>query len=194
MGLSRLSGVPLPLLCAAVVQSEPFGWWAWRGVTALVDGCSVRSTTRMTGVARGTILRLLAEVGKACAAYQSRVIQNVPAQRVQVDEIWSFVGCKHKQVTVEKIERSGVCGDPEPKHISTSYVERQNITMRMNMRRFTRLTNAFSKKIEDHMHQVALLYMRVTPAMAAGVTGKLWSIHDIVATTAERRSLVLDAA
>jgi hypothetical protein len=66
---------------------------------------------RMTGVAKATILRLLAEVGKACAEYQSRVIQNVLAQRVQADEIWSFVGCKQKQVTIEKIERSGMCGD-----------------------------------------------------------------------------------
>jgi IS1 family transposase len=261
-------------------------------ITALVEGCSVRSTTRMTGVAKGTILRLLAEVGKACADYQDRVIQNVPAQRVQVDEIWSFVGCKQKQVTVEKMQ-AGICGDvwtfaaieaqtklviswlvgrrdagtatdflqdvagrlsnriqltsdghkmyltavpdafgehidfaqlvkvygndpegekryspaqwqssekiarigaPEVKHISTSYVERQNLTMRMNMRRFTRLTNAFSKKIDNHEHQVALFYMhynfvrihqtlRVTPAMAAGITGKLWSVHDVIALT-----------
>jgi len=246
----------------------------------------------MTGVAKGTILRLLAEVGTACAAYQDRAIRNVSAQRVQVDEIWSFVGCKQKQVTVEKME-AGICGDvwtytaiesqtklvigwlvgrrdagcatdflqdiagrlsnriqlttdghkmyltavadafaedidfaqlvkvygndpegekryspaqwqssekivrigdPDSKHISTSYVERQNLNMRMNMRRFTRLTNAFSKKIENHMHMIALFHMhhnfvrihqslRVTPAMAAGITGKLWSIHDVVALT-----------
>src|SRR5260221_9588228 len=82
-------------------------------------------------------------------------------------------------------------GNPDPKHISTSYVERQNLTMRMQMRRFTRLTNAFSKKIENHALSVALHYMhynfcrihkslRVTPAMAAGVTDRLWSIADIV--------------
>jgi IS1 family transposase len=91
-------------------------------------------------------------------------------------------------------EKIRILGDPDPKHISTSFVERQNLTMRMNMRRFTRLTNAFSKKIENHIHSVALFYMhynfvrihqtlRVTPAMAAGVTGKLWSIADIVAMT-----------
>ena len=84
-------------------------------------------------------------------------------------------------------------GDPDPKHISTSYVERQNLTMRMNMRRFTRLTNGFSKKIENHMHQVALNYMhynfvrihqtlKTTPAIAAGVS-KPWTIADIVAVT-----------
>ncbi len=82
-------------------------------------------------------------------------------------------------------------GRPDPKHVSTSYVERQNLTMRMAMRRFTRLTNAFSKKIEHHAHAVALHFMyynfarihktlKVTPAMAAGVTDKLWDVADIV--------------
>ena len=85
-----------------------------------------------------------------------------------------------------------VQGDPDPRHISTSYVERQNLTMRMHMRRFTRLTNAFSKKVSMHAHAVALHFMhynfvrihktlKVTPAMAAGVTGKLWEVADIVA-------------
>jgi hypothetical protein len=69
-------------------------------VSALVEGCSVRSTSRMTGVAKGTILRLLAEVGAACAVYQDKAIRNVSAQRIQVDEIWSFVGCKQKNVPV----------------------------------------------------------------------------------------------
>ena len=84
-----------------------------------------------------------------------------------------------------------VTGKPEWKHVSTSYVERQNLTMRMHMRRFTRLTNAFSKKVENHAHAVALNFMyynfvrihqttRVTPAMAAGVTDKLWELTNIV--------------
>ena len=84
-----------------------------------------------------------------------------------------------------------VSGNPNPKHISTSYVERQNLTMRMSMRRFTRLTNAFSKKVEMHAHSVALQFMhynfvkihqslRTTPAMAAGVTDRLWEVEDIV--------------
>jgi hypothetical protein len=91
-------------------------------------------------------------------------------------------GC-HKQ----RIE-----GNPDPAHVSTSYAERQNLTMRMSIRRFTRLTNAFSKKIEKHALSVALHYMhynfarihktlRISPAMAAGVTDKLWSVADIVA-------------
>jgi hypothetical protein len=85
-------------------------------------------------------------------------------------------------------------GDPDERHDSTSYIERQNLTMRMGMRRFTRLTNAFSKKIENHVAAIALHYMhymhynfcpirqtlRVSPAMAAGVTNRLWSIQDLI--------------
>jgi IS1 family transposase len=91
------------------------------------------------------------------------------------------LGCEIKEIT----------GNPDPKHISTSYVERQNLTMRMHMRRFTRLTNAFSKKVENHAHNVALHFMyynfgkihqtlRVTPAMEAGVSNHVWSIEEIV--------------
>jgi IS1 family transposase len=87
-----------------------------------------------------------------------------------------------------------VTGKPDPKHVSTSYVERQNLTMRMAMRRFTRLTNAFSKKIENHAHAVSLHYMhynfvrihrslRITPAMAAGVSTRLWTVEDIARLT-----------
>jgi len=90
-------------------------------------------------------------------------------------------------------------GDPDPKHISTSYVERQNLTMRMSMRRFTRLRNGFSKKAENHAHSVAIHFMhynfvrihqslRVTPAMAAGVTTRLWSIADIVRVIEDREA------
>jgi hypothetical protein len=85
-----------------------------------------------------------------------------------------------------------VSGNPDPKHVSTSYVERQNLTMRMHMRRFTRLTNAFSKKVENHAHSVALHYMfynfcrihqtlKVTPAMEAGLTDNVWSLEELVA-------------
>jgi hypothetical protein len=84
-----------------------------------------------------------------------------------------------------------VSGDPDPKHVSTSYVERQNLTMRMGMRRFTRLTNAFSKKVENHCAMVATHFMyynfarihktlRVTPAMAAGIADHVWSLEEIV--------------
>src|SRR4051812_46358414 len=80
-------------------------------ITALVEGCSVRSTARMLGVGRGTILRLLESVGQACAEYHARVACKVAARRVQVDEIWSFVGCKQKNITAKRMERGGICGD-----------------------------------------------------------------------------------
>ena len=93
-------------------------------------------------------------------------------------------------------EKRVITGDPDKKYISTSYVERQNLTMRMNMRRFTRLTNAFSKKLENHMHAISLYFMhynfvrihkslKVTPAMEAGISKTLWEISDIVALIPE---------
>ena len=267
-------------------------------ITALVEGCSVRSTVRMTGVSKGAVLRLLVSVGAACADYQDRIIRNVAAKRVQVDEIWSFVGCKEKNVTAAKLE-AGACGDvwtftaidaqtklvvswmvgrrdagcateflqdvqsrlsnriqlttdghkmylvavpdafaqdvdyaqlvkvygndpdgqkryspaqclgtkridiigsPDHEHVSTSYVKRQNLNMRMNMRRFTRLTNAFSKKIENHIAMIALFHMhynfarihqtlRVTPAMEAGISQHVWSIHEIVSLSNQESAL-----
>ncbi|MBT9444415.1 MAG: IS1 family transposase [Hyphomonadaceae bacterium] len=89
------------------------------------------------------------------------------------------------------IRKDKMIGKPDPAHISTSYVERQNLTMRMHMRRFTRLTNAFSKKLENHAHAVSLHFfyynfirihqsLRVTPAMAANVTERIWDVEDIV--------------
>jgi IS1 family transposase len=263
-------------------------------ITALVEGCSIRSTVRMTGVSKGAVIRLLESVGAACLDFHNSAVRNVPAKRVQVDEIWSFVGCKQKNVTMKKIERDGICGDvwtftaieaqtklvigwhvgqrdagfataflqdvesrlanriqlttdghkmyltavgdafgtgidyamlikiygadlegntryspatcigaipetvtgnPDPAHVSTSYVERQNLNMRMQMRRFTRLTNAFSKKLENHAHMVALFHvyhnfgrvhqtLRVTPAMAAGLSEHVWSIQEIISLSA----------
>ena len=87
--------------------------------------------------------------------------------------------------------RHKVSGNPDPDHISTSYVERSNLTLRMELRRFTRLTNAFSKKVENHVHSIAIHTMyynyvrihqtlRCTPAMAAGVTNRLWELDDMV--------------
>jgi IS1 family transposase len=258
-------------------------------VAALVEGNSINATVRMTGVAKNTILKLLADLGEACAAYQDMAFRNLKCKRVQCDEIWSFCHAKAKNVPAEKagvfgfgdvwtwvaidadtklvpcwhigrrdglaayefitdlasrlasrvqlttdghkpyleaveaafgceidyaqlikiygkpqeevryspaeclgVECRTVAGNPDEKHISTSFVERQNLTMRMSMRRFTRLTNGFSKKLENHMHAIALHYMyynfvrihktlRCTPAMAAGVSQKLWEISDIVA-------------
>ena len=258
-------------------------------VAALVEGCSIRSTVRMTGASKNTIAKLLVQLGAACSEYLNKTLVNLPCKRIQVDEIWSFVGCKQKNVTKEKAEVAicgdvwtwvaidadtklvcgwlvgqrdagcatefiqdvagrlsnrvqlssdglkvylnavidafadevdyaqvvkyfgntlegqkryspAVCngqekiirmGDPDPKHFSTSYIERQNLTMRMQMRRFTRLTNAFSKKIENHVAALALHYMhynfvrihqtlRVAPAMAAGLTDHLWTIENLI--------------
>jgi hypothetical protein len=96
-----------------------------------------------------------------------------------------------------------ISGKPDPKHVSTSYVERQNLTMRMHMRRFTRLTNAFSKKLEHHIAAISLHFMyynfvrihqtlRVTPAMAAGVTDRMWDVADIVALLEQRHDAKME--
>ena len=257
-------------------------------VRCLVEGVSIRATVRITGVAKGTIFKLLADLGKACAEYHDAHVRNLRVRRLQCDEIWSFVGSKAKNTTPEKKQEgwgdvwtwtaidadrklcvsylvggrdSGwayefmqdcanrvygrvrlttdghksyldavedafgcdvdyaqlqkiygapseqeqrryspakcigadmkvVSGRPNPKHVSTSYVERQNLTMRMSMRRFTRLTNGFSKKLDNHAHAVALHFMhynfcrvhktlRVTPAMEAGLTDHVWTLEDL---------------
>ena len=251
----------------------------------------MRSISRVVDVSFNTVAKLLVDAGKACAAFHDDAVRDVEAQRVQVDEIWSFTYAKQKNVPTakaapaeagdtwtwtaldadsklivswlvggrdseyamafmddlrsrlanrvqltsdghrayleavegafggdidyamlvkmygaapegEKRYSPAVCtgarrmrveGDPDPKHVSTSYVERQNLTMRMAMRRFTRLTNAFSKKFENHVHMVALYTVwynfvkqhkslkGITPAMAADVTDKLWDMKDVAA-------------
>lgn len=99
---------------------------------------------------------------------------------------------KYSPAECTGIQKTRIEGNPDMKHVSTSYVERQNLTMRMSMRRFTRLTNGFSKKLENHVHALALYFafynfcrihktLRVTPAMEAGITDRLWSLEDIVA-------------
>jgi IS1 family transposase len=111
------------------------------------------------------------------------ILQKIYGADPQPDKRYSpavCLGCKTDVVT----------GDPDPKHVSTSHVERQNLTMRMSMRRFTRLTNGFSKKVENHAAAVALHFMhynfarihktlRITPAMAAGVTDHVWGLDEI---------------
>ena len=259
-------------------------------VSAIVEGCSIRSIGRMTGVSKNTIVKLLIDLGAVCSDYLDKHLVNLSCERVQVDEIWSFCYAKQKNVTpdikaknpsagdvwtwvaidadtklvaswivgqrdgvtarifvndlarrlanriqltsdglnayllaVEKAfhgkvdyaqlvklygndaeaekryspaqcigcERKVIDGYPDPEHISTSYIERQNLTMRMQIRRFTRLTNAFSKKIENHVAALAIFYMhynfvrihqtlRVTPAMAAGVSSRLWDVRDLL--------------
>lgn len=257
----------------------------------LCEGSSIRAVTRLTGASKNTVVKLLIDAGRACAAYQDDHVRSLTTKRVQVDEIWSFTYAKQKNVAtataapeqagdtwtwtaidadskvivsylvggrdsgyamafmddlrgrlanrvqltsdghrayLEAVEgafggdvdyaqlvkvygaapenmkgryspaectgahKVRVEGNPDPAHVSTSYAERQNLTMRMHMRRFTRLTNAFSKKVENHAHAVALHMMyynfvrvhqklRVTPAMAAGVETRLWEVADIVA-------------
>ena len=259
-------------------------------VNVLVEGCSLRSTARMAGVARNTLSSLLVDLGAACSSYQDRVMRDLPCKRMQTGEIWSFCYSKQKNVPTDKqgqfgygdvwtwtaicadtkivpawlvadrgagaawqfmqdlaprlanrvqlttdshrvyldavdeafrsnvdyamlvkiygkdntepdtrysppkvngTKREVMIGNPDPKHISTSYAERANLTMRMSMRRFTRLTNAFSKKVENLAAAVSLHFMhynfvrvyqtlKVTPAMEAGVTSRLWSVGDIV--------------
>jgi len=257
-------------------------------IAALIEGTSVNATCRMTGTAKNTVLKLLKEIGCACAAYHNAHVRNLRVRRVQADEIWSFVYGKDKNLTLEQVQsglgsvwtwkaidadtklvisytigdrgadtakafmqdvasrvrnriqlttdghrvyadaveeafgadidyamlvkiygasndnpdsryspatcigcRTGVlAGNPDSAHISTSYVERSNLSMRMGMRRFTRLTNGFSKKVENHGHMVALYFMhfnfcrihktlRVTPAMEAGLTDHVWTLEEL---------------
>lgn len=264
-----------------------------RVVAALVEGNSIRATERMTGVAKHTILKLIRDLGLACADYQDRVLVNLNCKRVQLDEVWQFCYAKSKNVPADKrgqfgfgdvwtwvaldadtklvpafmtgnrdgqsarmfiddlksrlanrvqlttdglnvylnavegafgadvdyamlvkiyessqeetryspavctsCERKAISGKPNPKHISTSYVERQNLTMRMSMRRFTRLTNGFSKKVENHAYATAIHYMhynfcrvhmtlRVTPAMEAGIASSIWTIEEMIGRVLE---------
>jgi IS1 family transposase len=256
----------------------------------LVEGMSLRAASRLADVSINTVTKLLVDLGAASDAFQDKALRDLSCKRIQVDEIWSFVAAKQKNVPTMKkpVEGAGdiwtwtaidadtklavswlvgerdagyandfmddvaqrlanrvqltsdghsayldavygafgnqidyaqlvkvygqpvegqkryspaecigakptpISGDPDPKHVSTSFVERQNLTMRMSMRRFTRLSNGFSKKAENHAHAVALHFMfynfgrihktlRVTPAMAAGVSDHVWSFEEIVA-------------
>jgi IS1 family transposase len=253
----------------------------------LVEGNSLRATSRLADVSINTVTKLLVDLGSACAEYHDAHVRNLRAEKIQCDEIWCFVGAKAKNVTPEKQAQGwgdtwtwtaidaesklcvsyrvggrdgaiayefmrdlasrlanrvqlttdghrvylnavedafgseidyamlvkiyghdaaddsryspaecidckpiAITGRPDPKHISTSFVERQNLTMRMGMRRFTRLTNGFSKKVANHTAMVAIHFMhynfcrihrmlRVTPAMAAGASDHVWDISDI---------------
>jgi len=260
-------------------------------VSALVEGCGIRATARMCDVSKDTVMKLWREIGTACIRYQDTTFRNLTCKRLQVDELWSFVYSKAKNVPAAKAGQFGVgdvwtftaidadtklmpsflvgsrdagcatefmqdlagrlvnrvqlttdghamylsavedafggsidfaqlikvygntpsgpetryspaecigtqkhavSGCPDAKHVSTSYVERANLTIRMSIRRFTRLTNAFSKKVENHTAAFGLFSahynlcrihktLRVTPAMAAGVESRVWEIADLVA-------------
>lgn len=262
-------------------------------IRLLVEGNSIRATSRIADVSKNTVNKLLIDAGKACSKFHDENVRDVKASVIQCDEIWSFTYAKQKNVAGAKAapEHAGdtwtwtaldsesklivsymvggrdgeyaigfmddlrarlanrvqlttdghkayleavegafggdvdyaqliklygeptgqngherkylpsectgtkklvVEGNPVKALVSTSHVERQNLTMRMHMRRFTRLTNAFSKKVENHAYAVALHFMfynfvkvhqtlRVTPAMATGLTDRLWDIEDLVA-------------
>jgi len=254
----------------------------------LVEGNSLRATSRLADVSINTVTKLLVDTGCAAAEYQDKAFRNLSCKQIQVDEIWSFCYAKQKNVPLAKTPVAGagdiwtwtgicadtklvpswlvgsrdaeaatafiadlagrmasriqltsdghapylqavedafgtdvdyamlvkiygaspepqkryspaecvgcrhqrVTGNPDGNHISTSFAERQNLTMRMSMRRFTRLTNGFSKKVENHAHAVALHFLyynfgrihkslRVTPAMQAGIAHHVWTLEQI---------------
>jgi len=253
-------------------------------IAALIEDVSIRSTERMTGIHRDTIMRLMVRVGQNCEKILDTQMRNLKCKNIEVDEIWSFVGKKQRHLTeddnpdlvgdqwvfvaldadsklipsyivgkrtvdnaeafmkdlagrldnssnalkayvsaVEEAfgtdvnygqvvkayeaeptgagrysppkvigaEKITIAGKPNKAKISTSYVERQSLTMRMQMRRFTRLTNAFSKKLDNLKAAVALHFahynfvrihstLRCTPAMEAGITDHLWTIRDLM--------------
>jgi len=260
-------------------------------INLLVEGMSIRATARVVDVSINTVMKLLIDAGKACQAFHDATVHGLKSQRVQCDEIWSFVYCKDSTATDELkgkgygdawtwvgidadsklviswlvgprdaesaytlmkdiksrvktrlqlttdglvaymdavssafgsridyarlVKRYGgyeheegkerrysptkyigadkirVQGNPDQKYVTTSHIERQNLTMRMHMRRFTRLTNAFSKKLENHCYAIALHFvyynfvkihttLRITPAMEAGLTKDLMTIEDIL--------------
>lgn len=257
-------------------------------IRALVEGSSIRSVERMAGVHRDTIMRLMVGVGDGCQVLLNDLMRNLGCRRIEVDEVWCYVGKKQRHVTdaddlnavgdfwtwvamdaetklvpsfvvgkrdgetairfmgdlasrlknrvqlssdalrayveaverafgadvdyaqivksyeaeplgpgrysppkVTAIEKTKIMGDPRWSLVSTSIVERGNLTMRMQMRRFTRLTSAFSKKADNLKAAVALHFayynlvrvhrtLKTTPAIAAGVTSREWSITDLI--------------
>lgn len=155
---------------------------------------SIAATARLNNCSSNTVLKLLRDLGQACWVYQDVNLRNLPCTNVQVDELWSFVYSKDRNTAPERKLEAGnvwIVGNPKEELVSTSFIERQNLTLRMSNRRLTRKTNGFSKKIENHAYSLAVHYMyynfvrihqtlRVTPAMAAGVTDKLWSLEDMI--------------
>lgn len=153
---------------------------------ALMDDLRQRVTTRLqlTTDGHSPYLRAVEEAFGADIDYAMLIkLYGAPPAEAEAARRYSPSECLGAR-------KDKITGNPDPKHVSTSYVERQNLTMRMSMRRFTRLTNAFSKKIENHAHAVSLHYMhynfarihktlRISPAMAADVTDHLWSIENI---------------
>lgn len=261
-------------------------------ISALVEGSSIRSIERMTGIHRDTIMRLGVKVGNKCEQILDEELRDLDCNRIEVDEMWGFIGKKKKNASnidkanglgdvwtwvaidaetklvpsykvgmrtqkdatsfmndlsgrvknrvqissdalrayqeaifenfgnnvdygqiiktystseenrrysppsVISVDKKTLIGSPDKKLISTSYVERQNLTMRMHCRRLTRLTNAFSKKLENFQAAIALHFayynfvkshstLKCTPAMAAGVSHNFWSVEELVEMTNE---------
>jgi hypothetical protein len=177
-------------------------------IAALVEGTSVNATVRMTGVAKHTILKLLKDIGCVCAEYHNRIVRNVNARRAQCDEIWAFCYAKEKNLPEELRGKLGygdvwtwTAIDADSKLHSVLHYRHWRIVNGARfhaglvwppMRRFTRLTNGFSKKAENHGHAVALHFfhynfirihktLRVTPAMEAGIADHIWSFEELVA-------------
>ena len=168
-------------------------WWVgprdWQTARSFVNDLADRMANRIQLTTDGNKLYLFA----INAAFQGDIDYAV-LMKLYGGTVASETATQTRYSPAQCIgcEKKPKIGNPDPEHINTSYVERQNLTMRMHMRRFTRLTNAFSKTIEAHIASLAIHYMhynfvrihqtlRVTPAMAAGVTARLWSIQDIVA-------------
>jgi IS1 family transposase len=256
-------------------------------ISALTEGCSIRATERLTGIHRDTIMRLGVRVGDGCAALHDEMMQFVHVNRLELDELWSYVGKKQRRITptdpadlgdqyvfigidanlkaiisfrvgkrdgdntnafladlrrrivnrpeissdgftpyLEAVEQAfgADCsygqvikqyhGEPAidtarryspgvvvgvrrhrligyQRRVCTSYVERGNLTVRMQQRRFTRLTNGFSKKLANHVAAVSLYVahfnlcrvheaLRITPAMAIGITDHIWTIGELI--------------
>ena len=173
---------------------------------------SIRGTSRITGTAINSVAKLLVDAGHICYDYQYEHLRNLPCTRFEVDEVWSFVYAKEKNVAGAKAapEHAGdvwtwtaICADT--KLIPAWQIGDRSsdtaipfmLTLRMSMRRFTRLTNAFSKKLANHHAMVALFMMyynysrkhavlKTTPAVAAGATDRMWTVEDIVKLIDER--------
>lgn len=146
-------------------------------------GARLANRVQLTTDGHGAYLSAVEDVFGAAIDY-AQLVKIYGADSGKAEKKYSPAEC----IGAKKV---GVTGNPDPKHVSSSYIERQNLTLRMGSRRFTRLTNAFSKKIDNHCYAIALHYvyynfcrihksLRVTPTMESGLTKKLWDVQDIV--------------
>jgi len=164
-------------------------------VAALTEGCSICATERLTGIHRDTIMRLGVRVRDGCAALHDEMMRFVQVNRLELDELWSYVGKKQRKVKPTDPADLGdqyvfIGIDATRKAIISYLVGKRNFSVRMASRRFTRLTNGFSKKLENHVAAVSLYVahfnlcrvheaLRITPAMAIGITDHIWTIGEL---------------